>query len=80
MPRDKQLKIATETRELYAPLAHRFGLFNIKSELEDLCFKVIDPNSYKFIARKLRGKQNPGRPLLKNLCEPIEEELIEQGI
>ena len=57
LSREKQLQIATETMELYAPLAHRFGLFNIKSELEDLCFKVIDPNSYKFIARKLREKR-----------------------
>src|SRR5699024_10331745 len=51
LPREKQLQKATETMELYAPLAHRFGLFNIKSELEDLCFRVIDPNSFKFISR-----------------------------
>ncbi|MDR8392259.1 bifunctional (p)ppGpp synthetase/guanosine-3',5'-bis(diphosphate) 3'-pyrophosphohydrolase [Aliifodinibius sp. S!AR15-10] len=79
LPRDKQLKIATETRELYAPLAHRFGLFNIKSELEDLCFKVIDPNSYKFIARKLREKKESREAFIKEFMQPIEDELSKQG-
>ncbi|MDX1639245.1 MAG: bifunctional (p)ppGpp synthetase/guanosine-3',5'-bis(diphosphate) 3'-pyrophosphohydrolase [Balneolaceae bacterium] len=79
LPRDKQLKIATETRELYAPLAHRFGLFNIKSELEDLCFKVIDPNSYKFIARKLREKKESREAFIEEFMEPIQDELSKQG-
>lgn len=79
LPRDKQLKIASETRELYAPLAHRFGLFNIKSELEDLCFKVIDPNSYKFIARKLREKKESREAFIKEFMQPIEDELNNQG-
>ncbi|MFH5885687.1 RelA/SpoT family protein [Halalkalibaculum sp. DA3122] len=79
LPREKQLKIATETRELYAPLAHRFGLFNIKSELEDLCFKVIDPNSYKFIARKLREKKEAREAFIEEFMQPIEEELAKEG-
>lgn len=79
LPRDKQLKIATETRELYAPLAHRFGLFNIKSELEDLCFKVIDPNSYKFIARKLREKKEARETFIDEFMQPIEDELKKEG-
>jgi GTP pyrophosphokinase/guanosine-3',5'-bis(diphosphate) 3'-pyrophosphohydrolase len=54
LQRQKQLKKATESMELYAPLAHRFGLFKIKNEFEDLCFKVIEPISFKFIVRKLR--------------------------
>jgi GTP pyrophosphokinase/guanosine-3',5'-bis(diphosphate) 3'-pyrophosphohydrolase len=79
LPREKQMQKATETMELYAPLAHRFGLFNIKSELEDLCFKVIDPNSYKFIARKLREKKEAREAFIEEFMEPIEDELDEQG-
>ncbi len=79
LPREKQMKIATETMELYAPLAHRFGLFNIKSEFEDLCFKVIDPNSFKFIARKLKEKKNAREQFIEEFMEPIQEELDEQG-
>ncbi len=79
LPREKQLQIATETMELYAPLAHRFGLFNIKSELEDLCFKVIDPNSFKFIARKLREKRDAREAFIEEFMQPIQDELDEQG-
>ncbi|MGD8748792.1 MAG: bifunctional (p)ppGpp synthetase/guanosine-3',5'-bis(diphosphate) 3'-pyrophosphohydrolase [Balneolaceae bacterium] len=79
LPREKQLQKATETMELYAPLAHRFGLFNIKSELEDLCFKVIDPNSYKFIARKLREKKESREAFIEEFMKPIRDELEKQG-
>ncbi len=79
LPREKQMEKATETMELYAPLAHRFGLFNIKSELEDLCFKVIDPNSYKFIARKLREKKEAREAFIEEFMDPIQDELDEQG-
>ncbi|MCS7075018.1 MAG: HD domain-containing protein, partial [Bacteroidia bacterium] len=54
MKRDKQLKIASETQFLYAPLAHRLGLHNIKSELEDLAMKYTDTETYREIARKLK--------------------------
>lgn len=79
LPREKQMQVATETMELYAPLAHRFGLFNIKSELEDLCFRVIDPNSYKFIARKLKEKKEAREAFIEEFMEPIQEELRNQG-
>lgn len=79
LPREKQLQKASETMELYAPLAHRFGLFNIKSELEDLCFKVIDPNSYKFIARKLREKKESREVFIEEFMQPIQDELRNQG-
>jgi len=75
LPRQKQLKKATETMELYAPLAHRFGLFKIKNEFEDLCFKVIDPNSFKFIARKLREKKEAREEFIDEFMNPIKEEL-----
>jgi GTP pyrophosphokinase/guanosine-3',5'-bis(diphosphate) 3'-pyrophosphohydrolase len=79
LPREKQLQKATETMELYAPLAHRFGLFNIKSEYEDLCFKVIDPNSYKFIARKLREKKESRETFIEEFMQPVKDELEKQG-
>jgi len=79
LPRQKQLKKATETMELYAPLAHRFGLFKIKNEFEDLCFKVIDPNSFKFIVRKLKEKRNAREEFISQFMEPIQNELKEQN-
>lgn len=75
LPRQKQLKKATETMDLYAPLAHRFGLFKIKNEFEDLCFKVIDPNSFKFIARKLKEKKESREEFIDEFMTPIQEEL-----
>lgn len=79
LPREKQLKKATETIELYAPLAHRFGLFKIKNEFEDLCFKVIDPNSFKFIARKLKEKKESRESFIEEFMEPVEEQLAEHN-
>lgn len=80
MPRDKQLKIASETSYLYAPLAHRLGLYAIKSELEDLSMKYTDPDTYKFIARKLNEKKAERERYVAEFVEPIKEILTEQGI
>lgn len=79
LPRQKQLNKAAETIELYAPLAHRFGLFKMKNELEDLCFKVLDPNSYKFIARKLREKKEAREEFIDEFMEPFKKELTSQN-
>ena len=54
MPRHKQLKIAAETSYIYAPLAHRLGLYTFKTEFLDLCMKITDPDNYHAIARKLQ--------------------------
>lgn len=80
MPRDKQLKIASETTYLYAPLAHRLGLYAIKSELEDLSMKYTDPDTYKFIARKLNEKKAEREAYVRNFVQPIKEIIAEQGI
>lgn len=79
LPKQKQLNKATETMELYAPLAHRFGLFKIKNEFEDLCFKVIDPNSYKFLVRKLREKRQAREEFIAEFMQPIKQRLAEQS-
>lgn len=76
--REKQIQIAAETMDLYAPLAHRFGLFNIKNELEDLCFKTIYPTSFKFIARKLREKKDARETFIDEFMMPIGRQLIKQ--
>jgi len=80
MPRDKQLKIASETSYLYAPLAHRLGLYAIKSELEDLSMKYTDPDTYKFIAKKLNEKKAERERYVREFVGPIKEILHEQGI
>lgn len=79
LPKPKQLKIATETMDLYAPLAHRFGLFKLKSELEDLCFRVIDPQSYRFISRKLREKKEAREEFIDEFMQPIQDQLYRAG-
>ncbi|MGB4774782.1 MAG: bifunctional (p)ppGpp synthetase/guanosine-3',5'-bis(diphosphate) 3'-pyrophosphohydrolase [Daejeonella sp.] len=80
MPRDKQLKISSETVYLYAPLAHRLGLYAMKSELEDLSMKYTEPATYKFIARQLNEKKTERENFIKDFIGPIDEILQEQGL
>ncbi|RZK48390.1 MAG: bifunctional (p)ppGpp synthetase/guanosine-3',5'-bis(diphosphate) 3'-pyrophosphohydrolase [Pedobacter sp.] len=80
MPRQKQLKIASETIYLYAPLAHRLGLYAIKSELEDLSMKYLEPDTYKYIAVQLNEKKAERNAFIKTFIEPINEILHEQGL
>ncbi len=80
MPRHKQLKIASETSYIYAPLAHRLGLYAIKSELEDLCLKVTEPEAYQDIARKLRETKEERNQYIKRFIEPIKRKLDETGL
>nr|BCX00007.1 MAG: RelA/SpoT family protein [Bacteroidota bacterium] len=80
LPPERRLRIAYETRDLYAPLAHRFGLFRIKSELEDLALKVIEPEAYRFIARKLREKKQEREAYIERFIRPIRERLEQTGL
>ncbi|MHA4896534.1 RelA/SpoT family protein [Pedobacter sp. PWIIR3] len=80
MPRQKQLKIASETIYLYAPLAHRLGLYAIKSELEDLSMKYLEPDTYKYIATQLNEKKAERTLFIKRFVEPISGILAEQGL
>jgi RelA/SpoT family (p)ppGpp synthetase len=79
LPKDRQLKIATETRELLAPLAHRFGLFAIKNELEDLCLKVIDPEGYYEIVEGLNASREERAAYIERFIEPVREKLADEG-
>ncbi|MFN5331610.1 MAG: RelA/SpoT family protein [Bacteroidota bacterium] len=79
MPRNKQLKIASETMYLYAPLAHRLGLYAIKSELEDLYLKYTDNEAYMDIVKKINESRSYRNKFIKTFIQPIEEELTRQG-
>lgn len=75
MRRDKQLKIASETLYLYAPLAHRLGLYNIKTELEDLCLKYTHPEDYHDIETKLQKTKAVRTRFINQFTFPINREL-----
>lgn len=75
MPRHKQLKIAAETSYVYAPLAHRLGLYGIKTEYLDLCMKITDPDSYKEIAKKLSETRRSREQYVNEFIEPLKEKL-----
>lgn len=72
---EKQLKIASETVYVYAPLAHRMGLYTIKSELEDLSMKYLEPEAYKEIARKLAETKRERTRYINEFIKPIREKL-----
>ena len=79
MPRHKQLKIASETIYLYAPLAHRLGLYAIKTELEDLHLKYTDTEIYTELKAKVKQSQSARNRFIKEFVQPIDEELKAQG-
>lgn len=76
---DKQLKIASETKFLYAPLAHRLGLYSIKSELDDLAFKYTEPEVYKQIESNLKSTQDVRNRFIRRFTQPIREALMHEG-
>lgn len=75
MPRNKQLKIASETIYLYAPLAHRLGLNTVKSELEDLYLRFTDKQVYDSISRNIDETRASRNKFIKQFIQPIKEEL-----
>jgi GTP diphosphokinase / guanosine-3',5'-bis(diphosphate) 3'-diphosphatase len=77
---EKRRRIALETREIYAPLAHRLGVAHIKWELEDLCFKFLEPEPYRELAKKVSDKRREREELIERMREPLQEELREAGI
>ena len=79
MPRDKQLKIASETAYLYAPLAHRLGLYAIKTELEDLSLKYTEPEIFTTLSLKLQQSKKERDAFIKEFTKPICDELDKEG-
>lgn len=80
MKREKQLKIASETLFMYAPLAHRLGLYNIKTELEDLSLKYKEPEQYEEIAAKLAKTKAVRTRFINKFALPIKNALDKEGI
>lgn len=76
----KQFKIAGETLYLYAPLAHRLGLFSIKTELEDLSFKYEHPQEYDFISAKLKATEDSRNKLFEHFAAPVDTKLKAMGL
>jgi GTP pyrophosphokinase len=76
----KQFKIAGETLYIYAPLAHRLGLFSIKTELEDLSFKYEHPQEYAFINLKLKATEKSRNKLFEHFAAPVDVKLKAMGL
>lgn len=75
MPHHKQVKIAAETSYIYAPLAHRLGLYKIKTELQDLCMKITEPEAYQEISRKLKETQRQRTRYINEFIRPLTKKL-----
>jgi guanosine-3',5'-bis(diphosphate) 3'-pyrophosphohydrolase len=80
LPLEKRKRIALETRELYAPLAHRFGMAGVKAELEDLAFKYLEPDDYKQLARHVKAKRVERDRTIERMRTPLSDELRRAGI
>lgn len=80
MPEHKQVKIASETLYIYAPLAHRIGLYNIKTQLEDLSLKYTEPEVYFDIQGKIEETEEEQEKYIKDFTKVIENSLDEEGL
>jgi guanosine-3',5'-bis(diphosphate) 3'-pyrophosphohydrolase len=80
MPHHKQLKIASETSYIYAPLAHRLGFYSIKTELEDLVMKIIEPEQYFYVIQKLQETQIEREAYIADFIAPVKESLNKEGV
>ncbi|HLF91893.1 MAG TPA: bifunctional (p)ppGpp synthetase/guanosine-3',5'-bis(diphosphate) 3'-pyrophosphohydrolase, partial [Planctomycetota bacterium] len=80
LPEEKRKRIAEETREIYAPLAHRFGMATIRWELEDLGFKFLEPDAYRALAKKVQAKRKERERMIAAIADPLYEALAQAGI
>ena len=80
MREDKQKRIATETLEIYAPLANRLGISGIKCELEDLCLRYLEPDSYYDLVENVKQKRQERQAFIDSAMEQIRERLVDAGI
>jgi len=80
MPRHKQLKIAAETSYIYIPLAHRLGLYKIKTEFQDLCLKINEPDVYSNLTQKISESATDRKEYIKAFIKPMTAKLDELHI
>lgn len=80
MPKEKQLSIAKETLEIYTPIAHRLGIYAIKTELEDLSIKYLEPEKYENIVSLIKSNQNLRNESMKRIQSRIEKILFDNQI
>ena len=80
LPEQKRRRVAVETREIYAPLAHRLGMAAIRWELEDLAFKFLDPEAYEGLSKKIRQRRRGREREILEMQRPIEDALKKAGI
>jgi GTP diphosphokinase / guanosine-3',5'-bis(diphosphate) 3'-diphosphatase len=80
LPPEKRLRLAKETLDIYAPFAHRFGLAQIKWELEDLSFKHLHAQEYEKISRQLRSKRREREHYINRFVQPIKSRLAEEKL
>lgn len=79
-PKASREKKSLETLLLYIPIAHQLGLYNIKSEMEDIYFKYADPESYRAITNKLKAGEKEREKLTDEFIEPLKKKMVEEGI
>ena len=80
LPPERRERIARETRELYAPLAHRFGMAGIRADLEDLAFKFLERDEYKNLTKKLKAKRAEREEMINRMSGPLMEALADEGL
>ena len=80
LPQGKQKRIALETREIYAPLAHRLGIAHVRWELEDLAFKFLEPTEYDALRKKIQQRRRERERQVLEMQRPVEEALEVAGI
>ncbi|MBN1560971.1 bifunctional (p)ppGpp synthetase/guanosine-3',5'-bis(diphosphate) 3'-pyrophosphohydrolase [candidate division KSB1 bacterium] len=80
LPEEKRRRIALETRQVYAPLAHRLGLAKIKSELEDLALKYLEPEIYEELARKINERKDQRQEDIRLITKPIRDNIVKAKI
>ncbi len=76
---DKRITIAQETLDIYAPLAHRLGIWEVKWQLEDLAFRHIDPKQYQTIAKLVASRRAQREEFINNVVKEISDELKKIG-
>ncbi|HHU98967.1 MAG TPA: bifunctional (p)ppGpp synthetase/guanosine-3',5'-bis(diphosphate) 3'-pyrophosphohydrolase [Bacteroidales bacterium] len=80
LPEKERLPVASETHFLFAPLAHRLGYYNIKSEMEDLAMKLMEPEEYSAIEARLKQTTTSRNRLIREFSKPVMEKLDSMGI